>query len=52
MVNGGLRYHSGRSRDWIKSNNPAARAVKHEAEEDWGASGGADAKPSFNCSNE
>src|SRR5262245_61023594 len=27
---------SGRSRDWIKSKNPAAPAVKREAEEDWG----------------
>ena len=29
------RYHSGRSRHWIKSKNPNAPAVKHEAEEDW-----------------
>jgi bifunctional non-homologous end joining protein LigD len=29
-------YRSGRSRDWIKSKNPAAPAVKREAEEDWG----------------
>ena len=27
---------SGRSRDWIKSKNPAAPAVKRETEEDWG----------------
>jgi hypothetical protein len=26
----------GRSRDWIKSKNPNAPAVKREAEEDWG----------------
>jgi len=26
----------GRSRDWIKSKNPAAPAMKREAEEDWG----------------
>jgi hypothetical protein len=26
----------GRSRHWIKSKNPAAPAVKREAEEDWG----------------
>jgi len=32
----GSRYVSGRSRDWIKSKNPAAPAVKREAEEDWG----------------
>jgi bifunctional non-homologous end joining protein LigD len=30
------RYRSGRSPDWIKSKNPAAPAVKREAEEDWG----------------
>jgi ATP-dependent DNA ligase len=30
------RYRSGRSSDWIKSKNPAAPAVKREAEEDWG----------------
>jgi bifunctional non-homologous end joining protein LigD len=29
-------YVSGRSRDWVKSKNPAAPAVKREAEEDWG----------------
>jgi len=29
-------YRSGRSPDWIKSKNPAAPAVKREAEEDWG----------------
>jgi len=29
------RYRSGRSPDWIKSKNPAAPAVKREAEEDW-----------------
>jgi bifunctional non-homologous end joining protein LigD len=32
----GSRYRSGRSRDWIKSKNPNAPAVKREAEEDWG----------------
>ena len=31
----GSFYRSGRSRDWIKSKNPAAPAVKREAEEDW-----------------
>jgi bifunctional non-homologous end joining protein LigD len=30
------RYRSGRSPDWIKSKNPAAPAVKREAEEEWG----------------
>jgi bifunctional non-homologous end joining protein LigD len=29
-------YRSGRSRDWIKSKNPAAPAVKREEEEEWG----------------
>ena len=28
------RYRSGRSRDWVKVKNPAAPAVKREAEED------------------
>jgi bifunctional non-homologous end joining protein LigD len=32
----GLRYRSGRSPDWLKMKNPAAPAVKREAEEDWG----------------
>jgi bifunctional non-homologous end joining protein LigD len=32
----GSRYRSGRSADWIKMKNPAAPAVKREAEEDWG----------------
>jgi bifunctional non-homologous end joining protein LigD len=32
----GSRYRSGRSSDWFKSKNPAAPAVKREAEEDWG----------------
>jgi bifunctional non-homologous end joining protein LigD len=31
----GSPYLSGRSRHWIKSKNPAAPAVKREAEEDW-----------------
>jgi hypothetical protein len=26
----------GRTRDWLKMKNPAAPAVKREAEEDWG----------------
>src|SRR5262249_37626266 len=30
------RYRSGRSRDWVKTKNPNAPAVKREAEEDWG----------------
>jgi bifunctional non-homologous end joining protein LigD len=30
------RYRSGRYRDWAKVKNPAAPAVKREAEEDWG----------------
>ena len=32
----GSPYRSGRSRDRIKSKNPAAPAVKRETEEDWG----------------
>jgi bifunctional non-homologous end joining protein LigD len=32
----GSPYRSGRSRDWMKSKNPAAPAVKREAEEEWG----------------
>jgi bifunctional non-homologous end joining protein LigD len=31
-------YRSGRSTDWLKFKNPAALAVKREAEEDWGGS--------------
>jgi ATP-dependent DNA ligase len=30
----GSRYRSGRSKDWLKFKNPAAPAVKREAEED------------------
>src|SRR5262245_26570462 len=32
-------YRSGRSPDWLKMKNPAAPAVKREAEEDWGKVG-------------
>src|SRR5499433_3498271 len=32
----GSRYRSSRSKDWLKFKNPAAPAVKREAEEDWG----------------
>jgi bifunctional non-homologous end joining protein LigD len=32
----GSIYRSGRSKDWLKFKNPAAPAVKREAEEDWG----------------
>jgi bifunctional non-homologous end joining protein LigD len=32
----GSPYISGRSRAWLKFKNPAAPAVKREAEEDWG----------------
>ena len=32
----GSRYRSGRSSDWLKFKNPAAPAVRREAEEDWG----------------
>src|SRR5262245_35172665 len=32
----GSPYRGGRSLDWLKAKNPAAPAVKREAEEDWG----------------
>jgi hypothetical protein len=32
----GSRYRSGRTRDWLKFKNPAAPAVRREAEEEWG----------------
>ena len=32
----GSPYRSGRCKDWLKFKNPAAPAVKREAEEDWG----------------
>jgi ATP-dependent DNA ligase len=32
----GSPYRSGRSKHWLKIKNPAAPAVKREAEEDWG----------------
>jgi len=32
----GSPYISGRARTWLKFKNPAAPAVKREAEEDWG----------------
>jgi ATP-dependent DNA ligase len=32
----GSRYRSGRSPNWLKFKNPAAPAVKREAEEEWG----------------
>jgi bifunctional non-homologous end joining protein LigD len=32
----GSTYRSGRSAGWLKIKNPAAPAVKREAEEDWG----------------
>ncbi len=31
----GSRYRSGRSPDWLKFKNPAAPAVRREADEDW-----------------
>jgi ATP-dependent DNA ligase len=31
----GSTYRSGRSRQWLKVKNPAAPAVRREAEEDW-----------------
>ena len=32
----GSPYRSGRSKAWLKIKNPAAPAVRREAEEDWG----------------
>jgi ATP-dependent DNA ligase len=32
----GSHYRSGRVNDWLKIKNPAAPAMKREAEEDWG----------------
>jgi ATP-dependent DNA ligase len=32
----GSPYRSGRVADWLKVKNPAAPAVRREAEEDWG----------------
>jgi bifunctional non-homologous end joining protein LigD len=32
----GSTYRSGRSKHWLKIKNPAAPAVRREAEEDWG----------------
>jgi ATP dependent DNA ligase domain len=34
----GSPYRPGRSHDWIKVKNPAAPAVKREADEDWSLS--------------
>jgi ATP-dependent DNA ligase len=31
----GSIYRSGRSRDWLKSENPACAAAKWETEENW-----------------
>jgi ATP-dependent DNA ligase len=31
----GSMYRSGRSRQWLKVKNPAAPAVRREAEEEW-----------------
>ena len=35
----GSRYRSDRTSDWLKFKNPAAPAVRREAEEDWGKGG-------------
>jgi ATP-dependent DNA ligase len=29
------RYHSGPSKTWLKSKNPASEAVRREREEEW-----------------
>jgi ATP-dependent DNA ligase len=36
----GYPYRSGRVNHWLKIKNPAAPAVRREAEEDWGRSDG------------
>jgi hypothetical protein len=36
----GSPYRSGRSPDWLKFKNPAAPAVKREAEEEWSGRSG------------
>jgi bifunctional non-homologous end joining protein LigD len=43
----GSPYRSGRSQHWVKSKNPAAPAVKREAEEDWGKDAGGDDRGNF-----
>jgi len=35
----GSTYRSGRSKQWVKVKNPAAPAVRREAEEEWGRFG-------------
>jgi bifunctional non-homologous end joining protein LigD len=35
----GSPYRSGRAKDWLKFKNPAAPAVRREAEEEWGHQG-------------
>ena len=42
----GSPYRSGRVSDWLKIKNPAAPAVKREAEEDWGGKRKASARRS------
>jgi hypothetical protein len=44
----GSRYRSGRSKDWLKFKNPAAPAVKREAEEEWAKTGG-DKEALYQC---
>jgi bifunctional non-homologous end joining protein LigD len=41
----GSPYRSGRSAHWLKIKNPAAPAVKREAEEDWGGKRKASGRP-------
>ena len=43
----GSPYRSGRSAHWLKIKNPAAPAVKREAEEDWGGKRKASARRSW-----
>jgi bifunctional non-homologous end joining protein LigD len=45
----GSPYRSGRSPDWLKFKNPAAPAVKREAEEDWGQQSRQSSSRSLDC---
>jgi len=36
IVSKRLAYRSGRSKQWVKLKNPAAPALRREAEEEWG----------------
>jgi ATP-dependent DNA ligase len=48
----GSPYRSGRSPDWLKMKNPAAPAVKREAEEDWAERSGVERKKGTRCARQ